>query len=156
IQCGIGTYDVLKVYEEIRKITPDREKALKAVAAFDYDKWTEYLCEKLGNAAKAMIDNEAKEQKYNKEAHRERLEKIIANWDEIIKIAETLPSSESIRKLLIGINAPVSPTEINLPKEDERMAFVITKDIRDKYIGSRLLWDIGELDEVADKLFGNA
>ena len=31
--------------------------------------------------------------------------------------------------------------------------FVSTKDIRDKYIGSRLLWDLGILDEFAEKLF---
>ena len=35
-----------------------------------------------------------------------------------------------------------------------RRCFPMTKDIRDKYVVSRLLWDLGELDEVADRLFG--
>ena len=30
----------------------------------------------------------------------------------------------------------------------------MAKDIRDKYVGTRLLWDLGMLDTVADKLFG--
>ena len=29
----------------------------------------------------------------------------------------------------------------------------MTKDIRDKYVGTRLFWDLGILDEVADKTF---
>ena len=29
----------------------------------------------------------------------------------------------------------------------------MTKDIRDKYVGTRLFWDLGILDEIADKTF---
>ena len=29
----------------------------------------------------------------------------------------------------------------------------MTKDIRDKYIGSRLLWDLGLLEEAGNRLF---
>ena len=34
------------------------------------------------------------------------------------------------------------------------MTLKSTKDIRDKYVLPRLLWDLGELDEVCEKVFG--
>ena len=100
-----------------------------------------------------MIENEEKEHKYDVNAHKARLESIISNWDAIIAEINKLPSSEEIEKLLISIGAPTKASEIGITAEEERNAFLITKDIRDKYIGSRLLWDIGELENVADKVF---
>lgn len=153
IQCGIGTINSLRVYEKIKTLTPDREKALEHVKGFDYEEWKKVLVKYLGKGAGAMIENEKKEQKFNKEKHAVRLETIISKWDEIIAVINTLPSSESIYNLLRGIGAPTCVEDINVTREAEHYAFLITKDIRDKYIGSRLLWDIGELDSVANELF---
>ena len=153
IQCGIGTVDSLRVYERIKRIVPDKQKALRYVEKFDYGKWAEFLKKNLGHGADAMIANEAKEGKYDKDKHSARIDLIIGHWDEIIKIIDGLPSSEKIAALLEKTGAPVRATDIGVTKEEERNAFLMTKDIRDKYIGSRLLWDLGALDEVADELF---
>ena len=153
IQCGIATIDAVKVYDEIKKIKPDKKKALAYVAAFDYEKWKEYLRTNLGRGAEQMIKNEEKEKKYDKSAHAARLEKIIAHWDEIIDIINGLPSLDEIEALFEKTGAPKTVFDIGLTKEEERMAFLMTKDIRDKYIASRLLWDLGELDDVCDKVF---
>ena len=90
---------------------------------------------------------------YDKDLHRERLEKIIAHWDEIIAVINELPSYEELEKVFDAAGAPKYVEDIGITKEEERMAFLMSKDIRDKYIGSRLLWDIGELDNVADEVF---
>ena len=37
--------------------------------------------------------------------------------------------------------------------EQVKTTFTMTKDIRDKYVGTRLFWDLGILDEIADKTF---
>ncbi|MBO4353803.1 MAG: sn-glycerol-1-phosphate dehydrogenase [Clostridia bacterium] len=153
IQCGIGTIDAIKVYDEIKKIKPDKKKALAYVAAFDYEKWKEYLRTNLGRGAEQMIKNEEKEKKYDKAAHAARLERIIARWDEIIGVINGLPSLDEIEALFEKTGAPKTAADIELTKEEERMAFLMTKDIRDKYIASRLLWDLGELDDVCDKVF---
>ena len=100
-----------------------------------------------------MVANEAKEHKYDVEAHAKRLDVIIEKWDEILAVIDTLPSSEAVTAMLKIAGAPTTVEEINVTKEAERNAFLITKDIRDKYIGSRLLWDLGELVEVCDKHF---
>lgn len=108
---------------------------------------------KSGKSADAMIANEAKEHKYDKAAHAVRLENIISHWDELLAIINTLPSSDAMEALLKAAGAPTTVEEIGVSRTDERNAFLMTKDIRDKYIGSRLLWDLGELDEVADNVF---
>lgn len=153
IQCGIGTIDSIKVYEHIKKLVPSKEKALEYAKSFSYEDWKKILVKNLGKSADAMIENEAKEHKYDVEAHKARLDKIIAHWDEIIAVINTLPSYDEITALFDTVGAPKTVAEIGLSAEEERMAFLISKDIRDKYIGSRLLWDIGELDETASIIF---
>ena len=153
IQCGIGTIDCVKVYEKIKNITPDREKALAYVSSFDYGAWSETLRKWLGHGADQMIINEQKEKKYDKAAHAARLEKIIAHWDEIVAVINELPSLDTLTALFDTIGAPKTVDEIGVSREAESAAFMITKDIRDKYIGSRLLWDIGELENVRDAVF---
>ena len=153
IQCGIGTIDSLRVYEKLKSIAPDRKKALDYVEKFDYDSWKKVLVKYLGKGADAMISNEKKERKYDKEAHKKRLETIIDKWDEILGVINTLPSADSVEKMLKEIGAPTTVEEIEVTREAEHYAFLITKDIRDKYIGSRLLWDLGLIDEFADELF---
>lgn len=153
IQCGIATIDTLRIYEEIKKIKPDREKAIAYVQKFDYEVWKKFLRANLGRSAEAMIAIESREHKYDVKAHAKRLDIIISKWDEILAVINTLPSSEEVTAMLKQAGAPTTVEEIHVTREAERNAFLITKDIRDKYVGSRLLWDLGELDNVCDKLF---
>lgn len=153
IQCGIGTIDSIKVYEHIKKLAPSKEKALAYVKSFDYSAWSKELIKNLGKSADAMIENEAKEHKYDVAAHEKRIETIISHWNEIIDVINTLPSYDEIVALFDAVGAPKTVDEIGLSKEEEQMAFIISKDIRDKYIGSRLLWDLGELEDTANVLF---
>jgi len=67
-------------------------------------------------------------------------------------ISHELPETSEIVKLLKLIDAPVKPEDIGLSPWEVRDTFIATKDIRDKYIASRLLWDLGMIEEVAEKL----
>ena len=152
-QTAIGTVYALRCYEILRNIVPNREKALKYAADFDFEDWSAKLTEFLGKGAEAMIALEAKEKKYDVEKHRARLDIIIDKWDEIIKIIdEELPTSEAVEDMLAAIGAPKSIEDIGMDKSILPMSLMATKDIRDKYIISRLLWDLGVLDEVAAEL----
>ena len=149
IQCGIGTLIALKLYEQIKTIIPDREKALEYVSKFNFDVWSNDLRKFVGKGAECMIALEKKEQKYNKTAHAERLEKIINNWDAILKIIdEELPSSKEIEKLLDKLGAPKTLEDIGLNCSILPITFKATKDIRDKYVLSRLCWDLGIIDDI--------
>lgn len=149
IQCAVGTVIAVSLYEKLRKICPDREKALAHAAAFDKEAWFATLRQLLGKGAESMIALEAKEGKYDVAAHKERLEVILAHWDEILQIMdEELPSSAQLDQLMNTIEAPKTLADIGADENLLPVIFRATKDIRDKYVLSRLAWDLGVLDEI--------
>ena len=143
IQCGIAALMTVRAYEKLAKCKPDRERALAAVRAFDSDVWNAHLREKLGAGAEAMIAGERREGKYDPGKHAARLERILANWEEIRAIIGTLPKSGDLEAFMRQIGHPTSFSEIGVSEEDAREAFRMAKDIRDKYVLGRLLWDLG-------------
>ncbi len=149
IQCAIGTLIATRLYEKLKTIAPDKEKALSYVENFSWEDWQAELRSFLGKGAESMIALEAKEQKYDKERHKERLEIILQNLDGILQIMdEELPPSEDLERLLNTIDAPKTLEEIGISSQLIPMIFKTTKDIRDKYVLSRLAWDLGVLDEI--------
>jgi len=153
IQVGIGTIMALRAYDMLRTIRPDRGKALAAAAAFRYGEWERVLRENLGASAEGLVRNEAREGKYGLAGHAARLERIIAHWPEILAVIdEELPPSGEVERLMRSFGMPVSPGEIGIGEDEARFAFLASKDIRDKYVATRLLWDLGILEEVAGKL----
>ena len=50
---------------------------------------------------------------------------------------------------------PLRLTELGVAPHDIPTLVKCTKDIRDKYVGTRLLWDIGELDDILQKVSEN-
>lgn len=153
IQCAIGTLMALRLYEKVRRIQPDREKALAYAQAFDFEAWSEALRTFLGTGAEAMICAEEKEGKYDPVRHKARLDVIIYRWDDLISVVdEELPAAEDIERLLESVGAPKAAQEIGIEHDLLPMSFKATKDIRDKYVLSRLCWDLGVLDEMAESL----
>lgn len=154
IQCGIGTLLSIKVYNELRGITPNKEKGLAHAVAFDLEDWNTLLTVFLGKGAQAIIEGEKKEGKYDLSRHAARLDKIIEIWPTLLQIIdEEIPPYETVENALKAVGAPVSAEQIGLSRKNVHTAFLMTKDIRDKYIASRLLWDLGMLEETAEKLF---
>lgn len=154
IQAGVGTILTLRAYEEAKKLRPNREKALQYARSFSYEDWKEHLRALLGPGAEVLIRGEAREQKYDLAKHAVRLERILENWDAILRVIdEELPSADEARNVLRAIGAPTEPEEIGVPTELASRCFPATKDVRDKYVLTRLLWDIGELDNVTERLF---
>ena len=154
IQCGIATRTCLTIYDEIRKIEPDYEKAKAYVDTFSWEEWKKELRSFLGKSAEAMIALEEKEQKYNPAAHPARFDRIRTGWDEILAVInEEMPTVEEYDELLRTIGLTETCEDLGHDAKEMRTAFYTTKDIRDKYIGSRLLWDLGCLEEVGERLF---
>ena len=149
IQCATATLQAVRLYEKLLEYTPDREKAESYVNSFSYDAWKQELEEFLGGASHAMIALEAKEGKYRKDTHPARFEVIRKNWEAIRNILrEELPSGEALEKLLLCVNIPTDPAAFGIDRETARQTFRATKDIRDKYVLSRLAWDLGILEEL--------
>jgi glycerol-1-phosphate dehydrogenase [NAD(P)+] len=65
---------------------------------------------------------------------------------------EELPASADIEALLRKIGAPVTAGEMGMEEKLLPLCFKATKDIRDKYVLSRLAWDLGLLEEMSESL----
>lgn len=153
IQCAVGTLTAVKLYEQIRTIRPSREKAAAYAAAFSYDDWAAELRRFLGKGAEAMIALEAKEGKYDRRKHAARFAVIEENWDAIMRILdEELPAADDLERMMRAVGLPTSCAELGIDRACAQMTFRATKDIRDKYVLSRLAWDLGVLDELAARL----
>lgn len=149
IQCAVGTMIAVRGYEKLRKMTPDKEQAATYVASFRKEQWFDELRSFLGKGAECMIALEEKEQKYNLENHRKRMDIICEKWEEILKIIdEELPAYEELEQLMDAIEMPKSMEEIGLKEDIMQISFCATKDIRDKYVLSRLAWDMGVIDDL--------
>ena len=150
IQVGIGTVYALKTCEYLQTVTPDREKAEAFVSGFSLDDYNNALREFVGPGAEAMIEKENRDGKYNKATHPARLERIITHWDELTDIFRALPPHEQVLDILKELGAPVSYDYLGYDAGQLKKVFIVTKDIRDKYVVTRLLWDLGLLDEAKD------
>ena len=155
IQAGLGTLYTLMAYRTFLdgNYQPDKERAMAFVRNFSLDDWNRQLLDFIGAGAEAMIEGEAKEHKYAPEKHEARFAVIEKNWDLILDTIRTLPSPDEIRALMESIGFPTSASIIGYDDEQVKKTFTMTKDIRDKYVGTRLFWDLGILDEIADKTF---
>ena len=152
IQCGVATLLSLKVYDYIRTITPCKEEALASVSRFCPEDWNRQLLEFIGPGAEAMIAAETKEGKYDLQKHAARLEMIAEKWSQILSVINELPSYQQIYDFMAGLGAPVSADAFGITDEQVKTSFTMTKDIRDKYIASRLLWDLGQLENAVPLL----
>jgi glycerol-1-phosphate dehydrogenase [NAD(P)+] len=143
-QCAISTLIAVKLYNSLIAYTPDYSRAEKYVGTFDYADHSKKLADFVGKGAESMIDLEKKEKKYDKTSHFDRFEIIRKNWDEIVNIIkEELPSVEKMQQILKAINIPEDFLHIGADNNLVCQAFDFTKDIRDKYVLSRLIWDLG-------------
>lgn len=153
IQCAMGTWQAVRLYEKFKTMLPDETKANNYVNEFSYEDWKADLRAFLGNSAETMIAQEEKECKYDKTTHPARYMKIKNNWESIIQILnEELPTVQRLSEILDTIGISKDLQTIGVDSQTAKMTFKATKDIRDKYVLSRLAWDIGVLDELCELL----
>lgn len=146
IQCAVATLLCARLYEKLLTITPDKNKALSHAKAFDYNEHKKIMKKFLGKSANAMFEIERKEKKYCKRKHKKRLDIILDKWEKIIEIIKSeIPTAKEIEQILDKIGAPKTVKDLGI-ELDSYTAFTLTKDIRDKYVLSRLLWDLGEME----------
>ena len=143
IQCGIATLETVRAYEKLLEVTPDMYTALKYAREFDLSEWNEHLRKKLGKGAELIIAGDAREKKYDLAKHEVRIRRIVERWDEIKEIIRTLPSSHWLEEFMRDIGHPTSFSELGLTENDTVDAFIMAKDIRDKYVLGKLMWDMG-------------
>lgn len=98
-----------------------------------------------------MIAKEREEQKYDKSTHLARFQRIAEHWDTILQILdEELPTADRLRQIMDTIGISCALNTIGVDAGCAKLTFKATKDIRDKYVLSRLAWNLGILDDLAN------
>lgn len=148
IQVGIGTVLCMKLYEKIRQVQPDREKAEAHMANFDASAWESQVRRIFGKTAGEVLAIEEKAHKNDPVKHAVRLENILSHWEDILQIIEDeLPDAQKLYAAFAQTGMPMKPSDIGIPMQDVLDAFVAARDIRDKYMSCSLLWDLGLTEE---------
>lgn len=148
IQVGVGSLITLKLYEWIREQKPDREQALAFVRAFDESQWKEEVRRIFGQNAPQIFAIEKKERKNDPTGHAVRLDKIIENWDALLQIiSEELPPAQKIASMMQKLGMPMTNRDLGISITDTVDAFSGARDIRNKYLGVSMLWDMGRIKD---------
>lgn len=155
LQCLVGTLETLKLMEAVRQLTPRREHALAAVAAHDPAVWAAELRDLLGPAARPLVELEKREHKYHPAPHVTRLERILAHWPKILEVLDDLPDYARLEETLEACGAPLSVEGLKVTEPCLTDVIRHAGDIRDKYVITRLLFDLGKLDFVLSRVCGN-
>ena len=119
------------------------------MASFTDEAWQEQTRRIFSKAAQAVIDAEHNQHhKNDPERQRKHFARIEAHWDEILKIIdEELPPTKDIAALMASLEMPMVPTDLGISAEDTHNAFIGSRDIRDKYLTSTMLWEMGLMYE---------
>ncbi len=153
IQVGVGTVLTMEIYEGVKALKPSREKALSHMAAFDSAAWESEIRRVFGKTAPQVLEIEKTAGKNDPKKHAKRLERILDGWEEIQRIvSEELPDKDWLLGKMRETGMPMTPADIGISHEDTVDAFLRSRDIRDKYMSSSLLWDLGEIEDFAKRL----
>ena len=117
------------------------------------EKWEKQIQSIFGKTAPEIIEMERKGRKNDPAAHEERLNRILAHWDEILgAVNEELPDEKTLLSLMESTGMPVKPSQIGVSVKDTVNAFIGARDARIKYMCCSLLWDLGLTDAFAEYL----
>ena len=154
IQVGIGVNLTLRILERLLLQAPDMEAARRHLAAFDAAEWEHNVRRIFGGSAETLIRGETERYHKNDPAQASlRIQAVERCWEGIVQAArEELPGSAAVLALMQRLDMPVWPADIGVSPRDAADALIGSRDIRDKYLVSSLLWDLGLLDAYAAEL----
>lgn len=149
IQCGVGTLLALRVLEKVKGFQPDRKTAEDAADRFDAAAWEANVRRVFGRTADRVIEIEAGTGKNTRARRMRQVDAILANWDEIQTILqEELPTLDALGETMQKLGMPCTPEDLGISAEDVQDAYTCSRDIRDKYLSSSMLWDLGLLEAI--------
>lgn len=152
IQVGVGMLLTLKIAERFRRVRPTMARAEAAADRFDAAAWETELRRVFPHSAEDLLELERRVQKNERSGRLRRAARAIEHWDEIRAELEALPDSGEMQRWMRSLGMPTTPQEIGLSTRDTVDAFLCSRDIRDKYLLSSLIWDLGYMEEIAQGL----
>ena len=139
---GVGTVVMLKMCEWFREEKLDI-RAMRKQLSFDETAWEEAVKSVCGPAAQEVISLENRVHKNSVDAMDARLENLKKKYNSMIKIMESLPSSEWAAGLLKNLGAPYKPSMIGVSGENLKNSIVYAKEFRNRFGFLQILFDTG-------------
>lgn len=101
-----------------------------------------------GPTAEDVIALERKVGKNTRAVHEKRLQNLLAHWNQVLQaMDEELPDVQELLQLMRDTGMPTTPQELGLDQGAVHRAYLGTREIRDKYLLSSMLWDLGLLHD---------
>lgn len=151
-QVAVGTMATCTLYAEVRAIDPASIDINACVAA--HIEWEDYepiIRERFGPLADAVVPHASKMYPTADEV-RERLTRIVANWDDLFEdVGVTLREPSDLGAELESCKCPTRFEEIGVDYKRALSALKWCKDIRARYTILHLASELGVLDDFADR-----
>ena len=151
---GIGTVLMLELYNRLAEMErPDFAAIRENISGRpSVEDWEQEMRRCYRDGAEGIIELEKKSGKNDPEGLRKRLTAIEEKWDQIQALAGTAPKASEIYQVLADMGAAKIPADVGIPREYVHDSIRYGKELRDRYTILQLMWDIGRLDEEADRL----
>lgn len=151
-QVGVGTLTTALFYEKLAALDPSTIDVEARVAQLA--PWEEYDAMLAGRFGKlhGAVRKHAEPGYPDPETLRDRLNKLIAGWDDILpRVQRTLRTEADIEQELRAADAPVRFAQLGVDRDRARRAITHSKDIRNRYTILHLAWELGALEQWADE-----
>jgi glycerol-1-phosphate dehydrogenase [NAD(P)+] len=142
IKVGIATIAGLVMWKELQNLLSDRVISISDCIADDASKYTDEIYRLYGRSAEDILKTKNPGLS---------LEHIKANIKSILDIAKALPSPEEIAAMLVSVDAPVRPSEINISEDMLQDSIIYARDRKKTYTIMQLLGDLGCLGDFAKR-----
>lgn len=151
IKVGVGMLAVIKMYEMLREEQPDFAAARKRQP--DYEAWKKKVCDCYEDAAPGILELEEQCGKNDVDHRNRRLDIMEKKWPDIKKlIQDEIPSGKELEEMMTALGEPVKPQQLGISRELVRDAVILAKEVRNRFTILQVLWDLGLLEEYAEKI----
>ena len=151
-QVAVGTVLALMVEQMLGEMSIDFDAARQKARQYDPEAWKKEIHRAYGNAAEAIIQLEEAADKNGCAGRLERLDRIQARWPEIKALLDKAYPWEKLRNLLKDLGCPCDPRDIGITPAVLKDTFLYCKETRDRYTVYQLAWDLGVMEELADRV----
>ena len=147
---GVATIAALRLYEMLKE-TELKSEAVKA-KAFSYDVWAKEIEAAYGSAASGVLQLDQEVEKNSDKEVLRRQKAWEEKQEEIGKILEHLPKTDTVADVLKSMKAPVLPKEIGVSPEIFKKGIYYAKDLRNRFGLLQILFDFQLQEKFGKKL----
>ncbi len=152
-QVGVATLLTAGLYHILRENRPRDTLIAARCEAWEPFEGHQAALLSLPREIRRQVSQTSAQKHPTKEQLRQRLEKIVAEWDDIwTRIGPALLDPADLRAVLKAAGAPTTIRELGIPEHELREAWRIARDIRARYTVLDLVWDLGWTDVLEERV----